>query len=71
VAKPLGIEVHDHLIVGKDGHASLKGLHIFRQQHLRTGLRGSRTRGDIRFWPEAAGHLALDNVCDWGNGGRS
>ncbi len=26
VARPLGIEVHDHLIVGKDGHASLKGL---------------------------------------------
>ena len=26
VAKPLGIEVHDHIIVGKDGHASLKGL---------------------------------------------
>jgi DNA repair protein RadC len=22
VAKPLGIEVHDHIIVGKDGHAS-------------------------------------------------
>ena len=26
VAGPLGIAVHDHLIVGKDGHASLKGL---------------------------------------------
>lgn len=26
VAKPLGIEVHDHIIVGKDGHASLRGL---------------------------------------------
>jgi len=26
VAKPLGIAVHDHIIVGKDGHASLKGL---------------------------------------------
>jgi DNA repair protein RadC len=25
VAGPLGIAVHDHLIVGKDGHASLKG----------------------------------------------
>jgi DNA repair protein RadC len=25
VAKPLGIAVHDHIIVGKDGHASLKG----------------------------------------------
>jgi DNA repair protein RadC len=28
MAKPLGIAVHDHLIVGKDGHASLKGLRL-------------------------------------------
>jgi DNA repair protein RadC len=28
VAAPLGIAVHDHLIVGKDGHASLKGLKL-------------------------------------------
>ena len=28
VAKPLGILVHDHIIVGKDGHASLKGLKL-------------------------------------------
>lgn len=27
-AKPLGITVHDHIIVGKDGHASLKGLRL-------------------------------------------
>jgi DNA repair protein RadC len=26
VAKPLGIAVHDPIIVGKDGHASLKEL---------------------------------------------
>jgi DNA repair protein RadC len=25
IAKPLGIAVHDHIIVGKDGHASLRG----------------------------------------------
>jgi DNA repair protein RadC len=25
-AKPLGVMVHDHIIVGKQGHASLKGL---------------------------------------------
>jgi DNA repair protein RadC len=25
VAKPLGIAVHDHIIVGKDGHSSLRG----------------------------------------------
>jgi DNA repair protein RadC len=28
VARPLGIEVHDHLIVGKDGHASLKSMRL-------------------------------------------
>ncbi len=28
VARPLGIEVHDHLIVGKDGHVSLKSLRL-------------------------------------------
>jgi DNA repair protein RadC len=28
IAKPLGISVHDHLIVGKEGHASLKGLRL-------------------------------------------
>jgi DNA repair protein RadC len=28
VAKPLGVALHDHIIVGKDGHASLKGLRL-------------------------------------------
>jgi DNA repair protein RadC len=28
VAKPLGIAVHDHIIVCKEGHASLKGLKL-------------------------------------------
>jgi DNA repair protein RadC len=28
VARPLGISVHDHIIVGKEGHASLKGLKL-------------------------------------------
>ena len=28
VAKPLGIAVHDHIIVGKQGHASFKGLQL-------------------------------------------
>ncbi|MCC6947886.1 MAG: DNA repair protein RadC [Bradyrhizobiaceae bacterium] len=28
IAKPLGVEVHDHIIVGKEGHASLKGLRL-------------------------------------------
>ena len=28
VAQPLGIAIHDHIIVGRDGHASLKGLRL-------------------------------------------
>jgi DNA repair protein RadC len=28
IAKPLGISVHDDIIVGKDGYASLKGLRL-------------------------------------------
>jgi DNA repair protein RadC len=28
IAKPLGIAVHDHIIVGKEGHASLKELKL-------------------------------------------
>jgi DNA repair protein RadC len=28
VAKPLGIAVHDHIIVGKQGHASFKGMRL-------------------------------------------
>jgi DNA repair protein RadC len=28
IAKPLGISLHDHIIVGKEGHASLKGLRL-------------------------------------------
>ena len=28
VLKPLGMTLHDHIIIGKDGHASLKGLKL-------------------------------------------
>jgi DNA repair protein RadC len=28
VAKPLGIAVHDHIIIGQNGHASLRGLKL-------------------------------------------
>jgi DNA repair protein RadC len=28
IARPLGVSVHDHIIVGKEGHASLKGLKL-------------------------------------------
>ena len=27
-ARPLGVTVHDHIIVGRNGHASLKGLQL-------------------------------------------
>jgi DNA repair protein RadC len=28
IAKPLGIAVHDHIIVGRSGHASLRGMRL-------------------------------------------
>ncbi len=28
IARPLGVEVHDHIIVGREGHASLRGLQL-------------------------------------------
>ncbi|WP_316203060.1 JAB domain-containing protein [Bradyrhizobium sp. SZCCHNRI30512] len=28
IAKPLGITVHDHIIVGKNGHTSLKSIGV-------------------------------------------
>ena len=28
IGKSLGISVHDHIIVGRDGHTSLKGLKL-------------------------------------------
>jgi DNA repair protein RadC len=27
-ARPLGVVVHDHIIVGRQGHASMKGLRL-------------------------------------------
>jgi DNA repair protein RadC len=28
IATPLGISVHDHIIVGRNGHSSLKGMRL-------------------------------------------
>ncbi|WP_415024582.1 JAB domain-containing protein [Bradyrhizobium sp.] len=28
IAEPLGIAVHDHIIVGRSGHASLRGMRL-------------------------------------------
>jgi hypothetical protein len=36
------------------------------RQHDEVGL-----PPNVRSWHKAAGHLALDNVCNWGNSGRS
>jgi hypothetical protein len=34
VASPLGISIYDHIIVGKDGHASMKGLKLILPVHV-------------------------------------
>jgi DNA repair protein RadC len=36
VAQPLGISVHDHIIVGKDGHARFKGLRLICRRYAGT-----------------------------------
>lgn len=28
IAKPMGIALHDHVIIGRNGHASLKGMKL-------------------------------------------
>ncbi|MGE0847318.1 MAG: JAB domain-containing protein [Flavobacteriaceae bacterium] len=28
IARPLGVTVHDHIIVGKQGHVSLRGMKL-------------------------------------------
>ncbi len=43
VAKPLGILVHDHIIVGKDGHASLKNAEADLGALPPAGVRYCRT----------------------------
>ena len=48
VASPLGISVHDHIIVGKDGHASLKGLKLIRQDECGAGCAGTSAGLDMR-----------------------
>jgi hypothetical protein len=43
VATPFGISVHDHIIVGKSGHASLRGLTlIWRCSAVHRRLRTAR-----------------------------
>ena len=28
IAKPLGVSVHDHIVIGRHGHASMRGLRL-------------------------------------------
>ena len=42
IAGPLGISVHDHIIVGKNGHASLRGAVIVILQARRLSRRRGR-----------------------------
>jgi DNA repair protein RadC len=37
MAAPLGISVHDHIIVGKGGHAGLKGMRLIIVGRRSTG----------------------------------
>jgi hypothetical protein len=43
IAKPLGIAVHDHIIVGKNGHASLKGLKLIYKTRVLFGFGQERS----------------------------
>ena len=44
IAAPLGIAVHDHIIVGKNGHASLRGVEadLTRQNRGHANIGGSQ-----------------------------
>ena len=48
VARPLGISVHDHIIVGKEGHASFKGLAVDLENYCRTSMIWSALSGSRR-----------------------
>jgi DNA repair protein RadC len=49
VARPLGIAVHDHIIVGKDGHASLKGMRLGRVMHNHPSGDPTPSRADAQM----------------------
>jgi hypothetical protein len=52
IARPLGIAVHDHLIVGKDGHASLKAMKLIQRHRPDAG--GNAFRRPCRITGVAA-----------------
>src|SRR3954447_5776750 len=53
IASPLGISVHDHIIVGKNGHASLKAMRLIRGQ-----LKPARIGGVAQSQPTSEGARA-------------
>jgi hypothetical protein len=68
VGKPLKVAVHDHLIIGKQGHVSLKGLRIRGVSHLakiRPLGRPNRTKmfHVKHFCPVGAKNLTRPNTC--------
>src|SRR5438094_5977507 len=51
IVTPLGISVHDHIIVGKNGHTSLKGLKLIWLSPAFGGRSDlSRTSRHRRYW---------------------
>jgi hypothetical protein len=67
IAAPLGIPVHDHIIVGKNGHASLKGMRLIGyaphnpvpdavQRSLRCSAAPDRHKRRVRY-PDQPGTL--------------
>jgi hypothetical protein len=41
---PLGISVHDHVIVGRNGHASMKGMGLIQTERGRLAARDHPAR---------------------------
>jgi len=63
VARPLGIAVHDHIIVGKDGHASLKGLKLNQMAALLAFVRlAAANRKSRSFQLEKAAREGMEQV---------
>jgi proteasome lid subunit RPN8/RPN11 len=47
IARPLGIAVHDRIIVGRNGHASLKGMRLTSFAHRTTSVVSVETDLDL------------------------
>jgi hypothetical protein len=56
--RPLDIAIHDHVVVCKQGHASLKALKRFEAD---TPQRARRSRGALSFGATAQGMCCSEN----------